>query len=544
LRGTRLGIAAVVALLALPATAVADTLDVNTNLDNGEGTCVEAMPGGCTLREAIGDAVAGDTVNVPLGDYVLVNGELSVFVPMTITGAGARQTVISGGGNSKVLYIASGGTVTVTGVTLTGGNGVGEINNTGGAVYVSSGTVLNLGSSAITNSNVTGNGGGIYSGGRLVMVASTVSGNTATANGGGIYHAASEDFAAVALSTISGNGADAGGGIYASGAPLIVADATIAGNSARAGGGVFKPAGVATFDSAIVTATSGGACGGQLQINGTHNLTGDLTCPFTSVTNTANADPLLGPLQDNGGQTNTRALAAGSPAIGAANPDPAQCTGADQRGIARPQQGTCDIGAFEYVPPTQPPPPSPPEEGQELPPPVAGRNVNALPKSGTVRIRRRGQKKFVKLTEGQQIPVGSTIDTLKGRVTLVVAADNMGKTATSDFYGGIFKVLQTKGAKPITELLLTEKLSCPKSGQASIAAKKRKRRLWGDGKGKFRTEGEFSSATVRGTKWLVQDSCGSTLTRVVRGKVAVRDFVKKKTVIVRKGKRYIARAKG
>jgi len=90
--------------------------------------------------------------------------------------------------------------------------------------------------------------------------------------------------------------------------------------------------------------------------------------------------------------------------------------------------------------------------------------------------------------------------------------------------------------------VLTEKLSCPKSGQASIAAtKKKKRRLWGDGSGKFRTEGDFSSATVRGTKWLVEDRCASTLTRVVRGKVAVRDFVKKKTVIVRKGKRYIAR---
>jgi len=105
----------------------------------------------------------------------------------------------------------------------------------------------------------------------------------------------------------------------------------------------------------------------------------------------------------------------------------------------------------------------------------------------------------------------------------------------------VFKVLQTKGAKPTTRLLLTEKLSCPKPGQASIAAKKKKRRLWGDGKGRFRTEGEFSSATVRGTKWLVEDRCTSTLTRVVRGKVAVRDLVKKKTVIVRKGKRYIAR---
>ena len=89
-----------------------------------------------------------------------------------------------------------------------------------------------------------------------------------------------------------------------------------------------------------------------------------------------------------------------------------------------------------------------------------------------------------------------------------------------------------------------EKLSCPKRGKASAAAKKKKkRRLWGDGKGRFRTEGSYSSATVRGTKWLVEDRCTSTLTRVARGRVTVRDFVKHKTVIVRAGKRYIARRK-
>ena len=89
---------------------------------------------------------------------------------------------------------------------------------------------------------------------------------------------------------------------------------------------------------------------------------------------------------------------------------------------------------------------------------------------------------------------------------------------------------------------LTEKLSCPKAGNASVAAKKKKRRLWGDGEGKFRTKGKHSAATVVGTKWLVEDRCKSTLTRVVRGRVSVRDFAKKKTVIVRAGKRYIARA--
>ena len=111
-----------------------------------------------------------------------------------------------------------------------------------------------------------------------------------------------------------------------------------------------------------------------------------------------------------------------------------------------------------------------------------------------------------------------------------------------DFYDGLFKLGQAKRSK-LTTLTLTEKLSCPKAGKASAAAKKKKkRRLWGDGKGRFRTKGKHSAATVVGTKYLVEDRCGSTLTRVKRGRVRVRDFAKRKTVTVRTGKRYIARA--
>jgi len=181
-----------------------------------------------------------------------------------------------------------------------------------------------------------------------------------------------------------------------------------------------------------------------------------------------------------------------------------------------------------------------------LPPPVAGKSVNVEPVSGTVKIKRRGRKHFVRLTAAAHIPVGSSIDTRRGRIT-ITAAQGKGKTASADFFDGLFKLTQTKGAKPLTTLKLTEKLSCAKANRAAIAAKKKKkkkkRRLWGDGKGRFRTKGQYSSATVRGTRWLTQDRCGSTLTRVVRGRVAVRDFVKRKTVTVRAGKRYTARAK-
>ena len=166
-----------------------------------------------------------------------------------------------------------------------------------------------------------------------------------------------------------------------------------------------------------------------------------------------------------------------------------------------------------------------------------------IPARGTIKVKRPGAKRFRKLADnGAQLPVGTTVDALKGRVTIVAASDDGGGTDTAVFYGGIFKIGQTKGDKPTTILSLTEKLSCPKAGTAIAAAKKKKRRLWGDGEGKFRTKGKHSAATVVGTKWLVEDRCTSTLTRVVRGRVSVRDFAKKKTVIVRAGKRYTARA--
>ncbi len=161
-----------------------------------------------------------------------------------------------------------------------------------------------------------------------------------------------------------------------------------------------------------------------------------------------------------------------------------------------------------------------------------------------MKIKLPGASKFVVLGEGQQVPVGTVIDTRKGRVTLVAASNKSGGTSTAVFYDGIFKVGQDKKAKPTTTLTLVEKLSCGGGGKASVAAtKKKKRRLWGDGKGRFRTDGKYSAATVVGTKWPVEDRCASTLTRVVRGKVSVRDRVKRETVIVKAGKKYLAKAK-
>ena len=212
------------------------------------------------------------------------------------------------------------------------------------------------------------------------------------------------------------------------------------------------------------------------------------------------------------------------------------CAGDGSITLAVGDSRTCTITANDNAPAVR--------AQRQLPPPQPGKSVNALPTSGNVKVKLPGTSAFVALDEAEQLPVGTIVDARKGHVTLIAAADRSGGTATAEFWAGIFRLGQTNGAAPITTLTLLEKLSCPKSGKASAAAKrKKKRRLWGDGKGRFRTKGRYSSATVRGTRWLVEDRCTSTLTRVRKGRVAVRDFAKKKTVVVRAGKRYVAKRK-
>lgn len=100
---------------------------------------------------------------------------------------------------------------------------------------------------------------------------------------------------------------------------------------------------------------------------------------------------------------------------------------------------------------------------------------------------------------------------------------------------------------PIVVLRLTggDFSSCGKGGIRQLAgtnkAKKPKRSLWAHGKGHYRTTGNLSSATVRGTYWLTQDTCAGTLTKVLVGVVEVHDFVTGKTVFVKAGHSYLAK---
>jgi hypothetical protein len=176
------------------------------------------------------------------------------------------------------------------------------------------------------------------------------------------------------------------------------------------------------------------------------------------------------------------------------------------------------------------------------PTPEPGKTVVIQPVSGKTLVKLPGSSKFEPVDVTRGIPDGSTVDTKNSKIRLF-AIPKAGKPAESAlFYQGIFKLKLTGG---ITELQLVEVLAkCP-SGKASAAAKKKPktRKLWGDGSGSFRTRGQYSSATVRGTRWLVQDSCGKTLTKVAKGVVEVQDFVQKKKVLVRAPKSYTAKKK-
>jgi len=537
-RASRIAVAALATgLLALAAPAMASAqgqlFTVTTTKDGDDHECSND----CTLREAmsLADSQNGNSVSVPPGVYKLTLGRelvasnnVTVFGTGTFNGQGAsaRTTIIDAGGTSRVINVPGNQLAVLAGVTLTGGRAA-----TGGGALVGNNGALYLYNSVVDGNVATGRGGGVdVASGSLLLANATISGNHAGANGGGVALETQGDMVGQA-STISGNSATVSGGGISSIGHFTLLNATVAGNSAVSGGGIFVESGSAGGDdltnTIVAGAGSGGACGGAMALEGrfgwSGNLADDGTCGFTLTQGRSNLDPMLAALTNNGGPTDTRALRAGSPAIDAG--DTQRCFQGDQRGAA--YVGPCDIGAFEFG--GKPPEPV-------VPPPQAGKTVNVYTKSGHVRVKVKGSDSFFDLNDIQQIPVGSTIDTTRGKVTFKAA----GKSKAW-LYEGLFKFSQTHAKKPLTTLTLTGKLQCG-AGQANAAfRKKRRRHLWGNGKGRFTTRGRNSAATVLGTKWLVEDRCNGTLTKVKRGTVRVRDFKRHKTVIVKAGHSYFAK---
>ena len=177
------------------------------------------------------------------------------------------------------------------------------------------------------------------------------------------------------------------------------------------------------------------------------------------------------------------------------------------------------------VPPTQPPPPPPAD-----PAPQFNQTFVVRPVRGVVRVRLRGSNRFVNITTIDDIPFGATIDTKRGEVELRSVASRTGAAQSVRLFDGWFRVSFAGG---ITNLTLNEPLArCPRRGSAA-QRKPKSRKLWGNGTGRFRTTGNYSAATVRGTRWFVQDTCVGTRTRVRQGSVSVRDRIRKRTVVIR-----------
>ncbi len=283
--------------------------------------------------------------------------------------------VIANNAGESGIYITangSGGMVTVTNTTVSGNSGV-----YGGGIDLNAGT-LTVTSSTISGNTATGRpffysavggkGGGIYvaQGATAALTNSTIAFNVAV----GVYVVAPPGGPGIYVFFYAGSG----GGIWNSGT-LTVNSSTIAANAASAGetgggGGILTSGGLpgsATLYDTIVAqnvlwaggqaAVTGPDVQGLFHSNG-HNLIGDTTAAYIYTgpgdqigTATVPINPLLGPLQNNGGPTATLALNAGSPAIDAGDNTGAPAT--DQRGHTRIVNGTTDIGAYEYPGPVQ-----------------------------------------------------------------------------------------------------------------------------------------------------------------------------------------------
>jgi hypothetical protein len=173
--------------------------------------------------------------------------------------------------------------------------------------------------------------------------------------------------------------------------------------------------------------------------------------------------------------------------------------------------------------------------------PTTAKFVDASLVSGTVLIQVPGSTKFVQLRKGDVIPVGSIVDATKGRVRITIALPN-GTLQSTDFFQGVFKVGQAKSGLATMTLRGGSFSKCGRSAAVNAAkSKKVIRQLWGSGSGKFRTKGRFASATIRGTTWNTIDRCDGTLIKVTKGSVLVRDLKKKRNIVVKKGRSYLAK---
>jgi hypothetical protein len=234
-RRLAVGLALVFTLFAASAHA-ANTLTVSNNSDHGPGS----------LRQALMDAAAGDTVVIPagIGQITITTGELDIIKSLTVQGAGSTQTVISGGNDLQVFFVKGPATVVLSDLTVQNGN------ETTGNTAEAGGIQDDGADLTISNSVITGN---------TASSPGFLSQNAGAATGGAIATDTGSSSLTLIDTTVSDNqvlaetdgtgfaGSASGGGIFARG-PLVIRGGSIEGNTAAVsspmGGGIASGAGV------------------------------------------------------------------------------------------------------------------------------------------------------------------------------------------------------------------------------------------------------------------------------------------------------------
>jgi CSLREA domain-containing protein len=264
-------------------------------------------------------------------------GATLTLVNSTVSGNTAGRSV---GGISNLR------TMLIVDSSVTDNVATGEFN---GGIFNGAGATLTLVNSAVRGNRANRSNGGIGNEGTMEILGSSIVGNAAVREfNGGIFNATGATLTLM-NSTVSGNTANFSfGGAFSLGT-LELVNSTVSDNHARVNGGL---SGSVTLRNSIVAGNAGRQCMGAV-VSAGHNLDSDDTCNLTEAGDMPAVDPMLGPLADNGGPTETHALLPGSPAIDAiAEADCVDLAGnpvaEDQRGVDRPHGLGCDIGAFEW----------------------------------------------------------------------------------------------------------------------------------------------------------------------------------------------------